>query len=111
VRISETVKDALIRSILRHFPDVKRIFLFGSRTDDSKRGGDIDILVETPEDEQVRYTHAAQAVAEIHRTIGEQKIELVVAYPEGSEEDERDPRVVVRIARETGIVLWPKTTN
>ncbi|GAB4222667.1 MAG: hypothetical protein Kow009_14550 [Spirochaetales bacterium] len=111
MRISEPEKEAILRSIRRSFPGVRRILLFGSRTDDTKRGGDIDLLVETTENEQARYVHAAQAVADIQLSLGEQKIDLVVAYPEDTKEDRKDPRTVVRVARETGIVLWPEKTN
>ena len=35
----------LLKSTLKTFVDDARLYLFGSRVDDSKQGGDIDILV------------------------------------------------------------------
>ena len=45
MRLSKRLKASLIKSILESFGEVD-IYLFGSRTDDSKKGGDIDIAVD-----------------------------------------------------------------
>lgn len=44
MRLSEKEKDIILSSVRRIDPSAS-VYLFGSRTDDSKRGGDIDILV------------------------------------------------------------------
>lgn len=105
MRLTERERQAIIQSIRRFFPDAKRILLFGSRGDDTKRGGDIDLLVETLQPAESRYRKAAQAVASIQLLLGERKIDLVLAYPEGTEEDRKDSRPIVQVARQTGVPL------
>jgi|YNPBryBLVA2012_1023415.scaffolds.fasta_scaffold03401_7 predicted nucleotidyltransferase len=105
MRLTEGEIQTILQSIRRFFPDAKRILLFGSRRDDTKRGGDIDLLVETLQPAESRYRKAAQAVASIQLLLGERKIDLVLAYPEGSEEDRMDNRSIVQVARQTGIPL------
>jgi len=48
MRLTEETKNIIIAAVCRYFTQAEKIILFGSRTDDSKRGGDIDILVQTP---------------------------------------------------------------
>jgi len=71
-----------------------RIYLFGSRADDSKRGGDIDLLI-------MSQTLAREAAGKIRwrlwERIGEQKIDILVAR------DATDP--FVRIALNEGVRL------
>lgn len=52
MRLSERLRRMILSSIHEGFGDVP-VYLFGSRVDDSKRGGDIDISVDTnlPKDE------------------------------------------------------------
>ncbi|NOQ65146.1 MAG: nucleotidyltransferase domain-containing protein [Methyloprofundus sp.] len=45
MRLSKRLETSLIKSILESFGEVD-IYLFGSRTDDTKKGGDIDIAVD-----------------------------------------------------------------
>lgn len=45
MRLSKRLQASLIKSILESFGEVD-IYLFGSRTDDTKKGGDIDIAVD-----------------------------------------------------------------
>jgi len=42
MRITEYQKNVIVESVVNIDPNAK-IWLFGSRTDDSKKGGDIDI--------------------------------------------------------------------
>lgn len=46
MRLSNKMKDILLHAAKESFGDVD-IFLFGSRVDDSRRGGDIDIAIKT----------------------------------------------------------------
>ncbi len=46
MRLSKRVITILKDSIKKSFGDVN-IYLFGSRTDDSKKGGDIDLAIDT----------------------------------------------------------------
>ena len=54
------------------------VYLFGSRLDDSRRGGDIDLFLEAglPAEELVRRETAM--IAWIWRRIGEREIDLVI---------------------------------
>jgi predicted nucleotidyltransferase len=48
MRIPKEQLDFLKQQIKQHAPEAK-VYLFGSRLDDQKRGGDIDIMVLTKE--------------------------------------------------------------
>ena len=71
-----------------------RIYLFGSRVDDTKKGGDIDLLVIsdslTSEDKRT-------IKIKLYALLGEQKIDIVLAA------DDSDP--FVKLALETGVKL------
>ena len=51
------------------------------------------------------FLHQAEAMSDIQFALGDRKIDMVLANPEGSDEDLIDARPVVRISRATGIVL------
>lgn len=51
------------------------IYLFGSRTDDSKKGGDIDILVIS--DQKVDRAIRSAIKINFYKRFGEQKVDLV----------------------------------
>ncbi|WP_373183774.1 nucleotidyltransferase domain-containing protein, partial [Halomonas campaniensis] len=64
----------------RHFGQEAKVWLFGSRTDDSARGGDIDLMVETPlQDADDVVDAKLNALVELHQRLGDQKIDLVGA--------------------------------
>jgi predicted nucleotidyltransferase len=60
-----------------------RVFLFGSRTRDDLRGGDIDLLVElpAPQSPSERLRMSVRTAAVLQRLIGERKIDVLVADP------------------------------
>jgi len=59
-----------------------KVRLFGSRTDDTARGGDIDLLVETQEPITDPVRRAAQLSAKLVMSLGEQRFDILVITPQ-----------------------------
>jgi predicted nucleotidyltransferase len=77
------------------------VYLFGSRVDDGKRGGDIDLYVETDECDAVRVLEAKyDFLAKLKRRIGDQRIDVVVGFP-----SRQQPPPIIEVARRTGVRL------
>ena len=57
------------------------VFLFGSRLDDNKKGGDIDLLIRIEHDVNNPALLAAQIQSKVMRRIGEQKIDVLLLAP------------------------------
>jgi len=74
MRIEQEELDAIVNSIAR-FDRESEIYLFGSRLDDSKRGGDIDILIAS---EVISPSLLAHIEDKIFSLIDEQKIDFVL---------------------------------
>jgi len=53
-----------------------RVSLFGSRNDDAKKGGDIDLFLEVP-DKTDLFNKKIRFLAQLKRTIGDRKIDVV----------------------------------
>ena len=78
-----------------------KTYLFGSRTDDQKYGGDIDLLVEVKLPNSEWLEPIIRAITLIQRRIGERKIDLVVT--DGS--PERESELIIQNARKNGVPL------
>lgn len=91
---------AIIREAARtHFGPQARVWLFGSRVDDTKRGGDIDLLIKPDQAiEDSLLKRKIRFLGQLERALGEQKIDVVIEHA-------HDPRPMVEIARQTGIEL------
>ena len=101
--MSETERTAITLAVTRHFGPDARVFLFGSRVDDRRRGGDIDLLVETSLPEP-RALHAKiGAITDIQLSIGDQKIDIVTCNPQASETEEQP--LIIENARREGVPL------
>ncbi|MGC1955628.1 MAG: nucleotidyltransferase domain-containing protein [Gammaproteobacteria bacterium] len=81
MRLSEREIDAIRRAAREHFGQDVRVWLFGSRIDDTLKGGDIDLLVETMQAFPDCIMRAARMNAAIQLAIGEQKIDIVAVDP------------------------------
>ena len=101
MRINDKQQRAIVESIRETFGDEARVFLFGSRTDDTRRGGDVDLLVELPQKKPDLLSDKIRAIGRIQRRIGEQKIDLVVT--DGSAADEQT--LIVLNARRQAVPL------
>jgi len=120
MRLSTDQIQAIRQAATAAFGQGTAVWLFGSRVDDAKKGGDIDLLIcpQAP-----AYGHAAQAPAYGHaaqatntakpqpafmqkvkmltlleQALGERKIDIVVEHPQ-------DQRPIVEVAHTTGIRL------
>lgn len=93
MRISETER-AYIKKIFCDLDPEALVYLFGSRADDRKKGGDIDLLVLS---KKITETDRRKIKLRLYDGLGEQKIDLIIA------EDTSMP--FVRIALESGVLL------
>ena len=59
-----------------------KVFLFGSRTDDSKRGGDIDLLIRTETQEKLGFMGRVLMRAKLKMVLGDQKFDIVGDHEE-----------------------------
>jgi predicted nucleotidyltransferase len=79
MRVSDRERSAIREAVARHFGADARVLLFGSRTDDDRRGGDIDLYVETDLAPAEANRAKLLTIADVQLAIGEQKIDLVVS--------------------------------
>lgn len=85
----------------KYFGEQATVLLFGSRTKDHRRGGDIDLYIETDlKDAKTVVNAEIRFLAELKRHIGDRKIDVLVDYPARRQ---RPP--IFTIARQTGIRL------
>lgn len=83
-----------IRSTVQSLDGEATVYLFGSRVDDSKRGGDIDLLIIS---HALTRNDQRTIKGRLFELLGEQKIDIIVAA------DDSDP--FVKIALSTGVKL------
>ena len=95
MRISEFEKEAIIDAVKSIDPNA-RVWLFGSRVDDSKKGGDIDIAI-LSESIKKNIMKEIQVRRYICDKIGEQRIDIVTSS-EGKE-------AIFRLAVTEGVEL------
>jgi len=101
MRLTEFQTFQIQKETLRFFGSQSHAWLFGSRVDDDKRGGDIDLYIE-PEIQNPEELVDAKLkfLVKMHRVLGDQKIDLVLHRAQSK----RD-LPVYRIAKETGARL------
>lgn len=69
MRITDYQRQVILESSLEVFGDEAEVRLFGSRLDDSKRGGDIDLLVNLPFVEPMRTAKSLKLSSMISRKL------------------------------------------
>ncbi|RLA07944.1 MAG: nucleotidyltransferase domain-containing protein [Gammaproteobacteria bacterium] len=88
-----------VQVIKKSFNDVFQkgeIYLFGSRVDDSKKGGDIDLFL-VIENKINIFKKKLKFLAKIKKELGEQKIDIIFNFDEN--------RLIEKEARAWGIKL------
>lgn len=66
---------------LKYFGAGARVSLFGSRVDDTVKGGDIDLFISDSEPSLFTVENKIRFLVELKRHIGNQKIDLVFDTP------------------------------
>ncbi|MBN1115488.1 MAG: nucleotidyltransferase domain-containing protein [Oligoflexia bacterium] len=66
----------VIKEAVGGIDPVAEIYLYGSRADDSKKGGDIDLLVIS---QKLTFDDKINIKAEIFKYLPEQKIDIIIA--------------------------------
>ena len=96
MRINEQQIADIRRIIVEQLPDVLMIELFGSRTHDTRRGGDVDLYIEIPR--PIPILLQADLLRRLEQALG-LPVDLIIHDPH------TPPHPIATIACETGIPL------
>ena len=79
MRLSEGERNSILEALDQIACDYQSLYLFGSRTDNSKKGGDIDLLVVFKNKDELVKFKRLEFLLQIKKRIGERKIDLTLA--------------------------------
>ncbi len=79
MRLSDLEKRVLIEQAKKYFGNNAKVYLFGSRIYDDKKGGDIDILIET--DKDIEKLAELKFLTSFRRLTADRKVDLIVKTP------------------------------
>ncbi|HHH73098.1 MAG TPA: nucleotidyltransferase domain-containing protein [Sulfuricurvum sp.] len=96
MRLSKEEIEAIRRSFSETFQNGV-LYLFGSRVDDARKGGDIDLYI-VPESHSDLAVKKIAFLVNLKKRIGEQKIDVVI--------DRHKNRPIDSVAKQEGILLW-----
>ena len=99
MRLTSEQVSIIRRTAQSVFGNSVQVFLFGSRTCDEKRGGDIDLLVQSAENKVLNLSNKISFIVELKRQLGDQKIDVVLSRLDESGSS------IVQTARKTGIAV------
>jgi predicted nucleotidyltransferase len=95
VRISTAQRQSILQATRRSFGEDAKVWLFGSRADDARRGGDLDLYVETNQGHSLTMELLCRIAIEESLDL---HVDLVV-------NDHQDSKPIFTIAKGSGIRL------
>jgi predicted nucleotidyltransferase len=99
MRLTQDQIDAIRCCTVETYGQDAHVWLFGSRVDDGRRGGDIDLLVRPARmDASPSLRDKLRFLGQLEKRLGERKIDVIIERPD-------DLRPIVRVAHETGVAL------
>lgn len=99
MRLSNHAINIISQAAKHYFGSQVKIWLFGSRVDDNKRGGDIDLYIEVNEPITDKILKICRMDAEIQIALGEQKIDILIT------DSNSKVQRIHEIAKRTGVLL------
>jgi predicted nucleotidyltransferase len=99
MRLSPSARQIIVQSTREVFGTDARAILFGSRTDDTQRGGDIDLLIELARPDPLSGRKSLTLAALLQQRLGDQPIDVLVTDPA------TPLQPIHRVAKEHGIPL------
>jgi len=101
VRLSDFYVETIKQTFKEHFGKNDHLWIFGSRVEMHRKGGDIDLYVETNESviEKVS-AMKSKFIIELWKKLGEQKIDVVINCLSSDFE-----LPIYKVAREKGVLL------
>lgn len=101
MRLTDLQADVIRSSVVKNFGLATRLWLFGSRVDEQRKGGDIDLYIEPELQDADQLVDAKlRFLRDLHLHLGEQKIDVVIRRSSFKED-----LPIFRVARETGVRL------
>ncbi len=97
MRISEQEKTIVLNTAKKIFGENCKVYLFGSRVYDNKRGGDIDIYIET--DKNVSSEDKIKFLTKLELAGIQRKVDLLVKTPFSAHKN------IYNTAKNEGILL------
>jgi len=76
MRISQAQAEMIRKLVKDKLGEASEVWLFGSRVDDTQRGGDIDLYVEAPQ--VCDLSTKLSLMSEIQRSVGLRKVDLII---------------------------------
>ncbi len=99
VRVSIYDLKKITRLFIKHFAVGDKLWLFGSRTDLVKKGGDLDLYIETNLQDPAEITNAKlNFLVDLDINLGEQKVDIVI-------NDNKLKLPIYKIAKAEGVRL------
>lgn len=96
MRLDQRTREEIREAAKRFFG--ADVYLFGSRADDTRRGGDIDLYIESALSPEEAVRARLSMLARLYRRIGERRIDLVLNTG-------RSDEPIFRVAKREGIKL------
>lgn len=99
MQLTENQAEAIRQAVVETFGADAQVWLFGSRVDGSKRGGDIDLLIRPGSGAMDSLLlKKIRLLGQFECALGERKIDIVI-------EHHADTRPIVQAAHQNGIRL------
>ena len=101
MRLNAQEVNTIKKLAIKFFGKDTKVYIFGSRADNKRRGGDIDIYVEVfADDEEKLFDAKTFFIVQLRAVLGEQKIDVVVKNLAASEK-----LPIFKVARSEGVLL------
>jgi predicted nucleotidyltransferase len=98
MRLSNQQRLALKAHFARALGADCELLLFGSRIDDNRRGGDVDLLVRSPRPLQRKVWLAAHLAARAERLLGGRRVDVLLLDPTTAAQPVHDAALLIGVA-------------